>query len=244
MKHHLNKRLELHAVDPRRRRLWWLGQILLVPVTVVVSALFTQHWLIQDYRSKLAALQQSRVRSMQQAGQITRLQHQLAIAQRAAQIDAAAGHELKSRLQQLEQRVDDANSQLAFYRELTKSGAQRKGLNVYDFSLKSTLSHGVYRYRITLAQNIERAQAVSGTVDLLVEGHLGKEFTRLNYAALVPPGQDNLIYKFKYFEQISGEIRIPEAFTPERVVLHIVPKARHGARINHSYDWKQILDAG
>jgi len=243
-KRHLHNRLELHAVDPRRRRRVLLAEISLVAVAAVAAALLTEHWLILDYRTKLSELHQIRERAAVQARKIDDLQHQLAIAQRAAQIDDVAAVALKQRMRQLEQHVDDANSQLEFFRELTKSGAQRKGLNVYDFSLKSTLSPGIYRYRITLAQNLERAKSVSGRVDMVVEAQRDGAMVSLPFAELAAPGQSKLSYDFKYFEQLSGEIHIPDSVKPQRILLHVRPKARRAARINESFDWNAVLDAG
>ena len=53
------------------------------------------------------------------------------------------------------------------------------------------------------------------------------------------PGVD---YSFKYFQQVEGDVFLPEDFTPVRVTVRLTP--RSGATVEESFTWAQATSEG
>ena len=72
-----------------------------------------------------------------------------------------------------------------------------------------------------------------------VAGVEGEKSTTLDWSALAQ-GQDKsgMAYSFKYFQQVSGTIMLPEGFTANRV---IVRADGEGGRVEQEFSWKDAI---
>ena len=52
---------------------------------------------------------------------------------------------------------------------------------------------------------------------------------------------DKLKLRFKYFQNIEGEIVLPEGFLPSRVIVDVVPSGKGLTRLKKTFDWPDIL---
>ncbi|MBW7931315.1 MAG: hypothetical protein H3C57_08465 [Gammaproteobacteria bacterium] len=154
-----------------------------------------------------------------------------------ALVDREACLQVESQLSGLQDRLLEQQEELAFYRGIV-GGAGRGKLRVREFS-REALADGSSRIRFTLA-SIEQLQApVRGRLQLRIEGRRAGRFASLDAdspelgAKALPRDFD-----FRYFQAVSAELRLPDDFAPERIVIRLMPvTAGVGASVE-SFPWQ------
>lgn len=174
-------------------------------------------------------------------GEIDQLKDQVAYAQRAGEIDSQACDSVKASLGSLQAEVSDLREQLAFYRGIVAPDTSRAGVRVYEFKLVKTPTSNVYRYELVLIQSTRSERQVAGRIALELEGvsHGAQQTLKLD-ASLLSPAQD-LEFSFKYFEEFTGELRVPPGFRPMRILVTLVPATAKVPNVKEQFDWAKTI---
>ncbi len=232
-------RIVLDAAAPRRspRRLLLSGLALVL--AALLGAWAGARWLAdeppmtRDLSQALEALGAER----------DRLAQELAIARRGSQVATEAGEQLKAQIVALESELAGVRSDVAFYQRLLGTGGERRGLAVHDLRLTPTASSAVYRFRLTLSQNLEKARVVEGSLALLAEGILDTRMVELDGAALgIRLIGDTERFRFKYFQEFEGSLELPAGFAPERLVVRLRAEERDEP-IERRFEWSELTTA-
>ena len=136
--------------------------------------------------------------------------------------------------------INQLQRELDFFSRLAGTGGEQSGLGVYQVELSRTDSPMVFRFILTLTQNIRRASIISGKASLDVEGTLDDRPVTLYWAQLTEgttPGTD---FRFKYFEQLEGYLMLPEFFNPTRLVVSLDVKDQRKP-LTQTFDWHSLL---
>jgi sirohydrochlorin ferrochelatase len=166
------------------------------------------------------------------------LADQLAVLERASQIDRQASLEVRQSLGELQEELAGLREELAFYQGIMSPGDVEPGIRVQKLYWEPVSSEGLFRYDLTLVQVKRNDQAVRGVVHLSLEGELDGHPVTLALAELTEPAVENLAFRFRYFQHFEGEVRIPHRFRPRTVHLRVEPAGRGAPpRVERSYDW-------
>ena len=76
-----------------------------------------------------------------------------------------------------------------------------------------------------LTQVKRNERYVRGSVEIQLTGTENGKTRRLSLAEL-SADKNNLKFKFRYFQEFSGQLLIPEGFLPERVTIRVVPSGK------------------
>ena len=163
------------------------------------------------------------------------LQQRVTTLSRSDQISREANRELQSALAEREEEVAGLRAEVAFYERFVGSTAQRRGLTVHELNLRPGEGR-VWHFAATLTQNLDRGQASEGGVTLAIEGTRNGRLEQLGWADLrqqdeAPP----VAYSFKYFQQVQGDVVLPDGFTPVRVTVRAAPE--RGSAVEQSFPW-------
>lgn len=169
------------------------------------------------------------------------LKDQVAYLGRSQEIDGAACGTVKQSLTQLQAEASDLREQLAFYRGIVSPKEAQAGVRVYDFKV-TRLKGGasLYRYDLVLIQSVRNEKRVGGSVDLVVEGLRGGKKEIVNLPDLAADTNKNLVFSFKYFQEFSGQLRLPEGFRPLRATISLQPDG-DTPKVEDEYEWAKIL---
>ena len=242
-----------HKVVITRHRPW-LRWALICVVTVVVLAgawalyAYTRTTTVSEFEQIRAereelAVQRQKLASQLRASQaeVTQLKEQLVFMERSQEIDRTACESVKGSLKTLQSELSQLQEQVAFYRGIVSPGESRAGVRVYEFSVGRSPVAGVHRYELVLIQSVRHDRRIKGKVEMTVHGIQGGQMTALPMSELALNSDKNLVFSFKYFQEFSGEFRLPEGFRPVRVMVSVDPDGSRNKRIDNDYDWKQIL---
>lgn len=232
--------LVVTRVDPslaRRRR----GLLLLAWIISLVLMYFAcRLWLIPGVGPLQSQLRELRLAHQQLLEEQSQLQEQLSVQTSAREVAERALEDLRQALTQRQDEVASLRADVSFYQRLIESGAQQAGLWVHQFRLRSDGESGnMYRYRLTLAQNLKRGRNAEGSVEIKFTGSRDGKLVKLDLAELTgaeaTPDTD---YAFKYFQQLEGTILLPTAFEPSAIEIAMRPKDG-ASTVRREFTWAE-----
>lgn len=177
--------------------------------------------------------------------EVKRLEEQAVYIQRSQEIDEQACSAVRESLTQLQAEVSDLREQLAFYRGIVAPEQSRAGVRVYEFKVEPGAEQGAFHYELVLIQSVRHDKRIGGRVEIELVGQRDGADVRLPWTDLVGDQvAANLLFSLKYFEEFAGEIRVPTAVVPVRVVVTLIPDGNGLPRVEESFDWARILTGG
>ena len=174
--------------------------------------------------------------ALQQAN--TELQEQLAVLKRSSEIDRRATREVRNEYAGLREQVMELRKQLAFYQGIVSPGDARPGLRIQRFHLEPTQEEGGFFFSLTLTQVKRNERYVRGVVEMEIEGLEDGKPKVLEFRKLAAGNSKVLNFKFRYYQNFEGEIRIPAQFKPQQVRILLKPKGKgQPPGIEETMDW-------
>ena len=238
--------------EPEQSRAWRRRVVAaLAAVVALVSG-----WSIFEYGRYRAGYDGNAMREIRQRleqtnadleGELSRLREEFSSLEQSSRIESQAYAQVRSDLTELQDEILELKQELAFYRSIVSPEDDRRGLQIQQFTLSRGSVERLWRYKLVLTRVLNNGAAARGTVDLLVEGDMagsgvGKQ---LALSSISVPRIRQLRYNFKYFQNIEGELEIPEGFVPVRVVLVLNPGGKgNKTRIRKVFDWSEIGRGG
>lgn len=164
------------------------------------------------------------------------LRQRLVTADQAREIDRQAYAEINNNLVALQDEILELKEEVAFYRGIvTPENAGATGVRVQSLHFAAAGRPRAYTYKLILTQVDKEAKLVRGLAKITVLG------TRTGAAAEVPADRDSVIkFQFKYFGKSEGDIVLPEAFAPARVVVEVTTEFPKRNRAETVYTWQQV----
>ena len=170
------------------------------------------------------------------------LKQEVSTLRRSDQISREANRDLERTLAERDEEIAGLRADIAFYERFVGATGQRRGLSVHDLEMRLQ-SGDVWQFTATLTQNLNRGAANTGRLTLGIEGTRNDRLEKLAWSGLRKlnnaPG---LEYSFKYFQQVEGEVMLPEGFKPLRVTVRLVPAG--GSAVEQSFPWPETVKAG
>lgn len=169
------------------------------------------------------------------------LRAEVAYLSRSQEIDGGACLAVKQSLGQLQAESSDLREQLAFYRGIVSPQESQAGVRVYEFRISGVPTKpNQYRYDLVLIQPVRSDKRVGGQAELSIEGLRSGKKQTLKLADVAVDGTRNLLFSFKYFEEFSGQLKLPEDFRPLRATVSLHPGGGQ-AEIEDEYEWAKIV---
>ncbi len=168
-----------------------------------------------------------------------RLTQEVSTLRRSDQISREANRDLERTLAERDEEIAGLRADIAFYERFVGATGQRRGLSVHDLDMRLQ-SGDVWHFTATLTQNLNRGAVNTGRLTLGIEGTRNDRLEKLAWSGLRKlnnaPG---LEYSFKYFQQVEGEVMLPEGFKPLRVTVRLVPSG--GSAVEQSFPWPETV---
>ena len=163
------------------------------------------------------------------------LQQRITTLSRSDQISREANRDLQGTLAERDEEIAGLRADVAFYERLVGSTSQRRGLTVHALRMQPQ-NDTAWHFTTTLTQNLNRGAVSTGQLTLTIEGTRAGRLEKLAWAELrQQPEAPGLGYSFKYFQQVEGDVFLPQGFAPVRVAVRLAPQT--GAAIEQSFTW-------
>jgi len=156
---------------------------------------------------------------------------------RQLQIDVSAYTQLRSELEQSNNRLAELGSELKFYRSIISPQDGKQGVQVQKISIVPTQQPRTYTYTLVLIQTLQQGKELSGKVSFTIKGESGGEVRTIRHPG---DGQDELRVKFKYFQSLTGTLDLPDTFIPLEVRVNLAGNKKKSLIKEKWYPWMQI----
>jgi cell division protein FtsB len=218
---------------------WWLALLCMV---LAAGGWWLYQRGIQQGGEELQRLQRERPQLLAEIEKLhqekRQLADQVAVLERASQIDRQASLDMRQGLGELQEELTGLREELAFYQGIMSPGDVEPGIRVQKLYWEPVSADGVFRYDLTLVQAKRNDQLVRGVVHLSLEGELDGQPVTLSLAEVTEPAVESLAFRFRYFQHFEGKVQIPSRFRPRTVHLRVEPTGRGAPpRVERRYDW-------
>lgn len=223
------------------------GQRLLFTVAVLfgVAAAALGGW-AYGYYTTLLSQQSAQADRAELIAQIDSLQaensdlsRQIAILDRASVMDQRANEEVQTTISSLRERVAQLEQDIVYYRQVVSEETEDTGLIIGQFDISTSPEPEHYRYKLVMRQeDADGDTFLVGHVNVNLVGRIGNE-------QMVYPLRDlssdedqlDIRLRFKYFQNIEGELALPEGFEPDRIQIAAVSTEPVEKTINQDFSW-------
>ena len=226
----------------REHRPWRLGVIILL----ILALLATCGWLLFEYGRMRAGFDHAQANKREQLLkdevnarelEIKELREHSAIMERSSQIDREANTVVKVSVVELQNEILELKEELAFYRNIISPNETQAGIRIQSLKLIGGGEERRYRYNLMLTQVLKNQRLALGRVKVSIDGLQEGSPRRLDIKEIQQQGSDKLAFRFKYFQSLEGEVKLPEDFIPQTVNVDVIPKGRRLQRVNRTFEW-------
>ena len=156
------------------------------------------------------------------------LRNELAVHKHGGEVERLAGEQLRRELVQQQDTIAELERSIAFYQEVVAPAKTRPGLALHSFDISKTAQGDVFRFKAVLVQPVDAERDTRGVLKVSVQGIQAGARIVLEGEPLTgskkPPS-----FSLRVLGEVVGEMRLPEAFVPERVVVSVEPDQRKDA---------------
>jgi len=198
----------------------------------------------QGIREKIHVLDERaelRLETEQLKQDVSQLQEQAAIHKHGSELERQASERVRKENISLQNRVSELEEAVSFYKGIMAPRKNDKGLRIERLELSSTVNKRRFKYKVVMTQVADNSSYISGSVSLnLVGVRQGvKEsipFEQLSQAQT----SSGIPFKFRYFQNVDGEIVVPDEFVPEQIEVIAQSKGRKATRLEKRFDWNVL----
>lgn len=155
--------------------------------------------------------------------------------ERSRRIDQDASRMVQDEVKSLQNDKAGLKREIAFLRELVSAG--NRDLQVRDFRIEA-IDQARFRYRLTVVQAVDNVDVVRGKLKFSVTGLLAGQARTFGLAELSPATKGTRKLRFKNFQDVVGELKLPAEFKPSTVTVEIIPEGRKLKALQHIVDWR------
>lgn len=156
-------------------------------------------------------------------------------------IDVQASKESRRSLTKLHGELSVVKEQLAFYQRVVAPETLVKGVYISSFELTAGKQENHYHYQLVVAQNSNKKRAMKGRYALLIKGLDKGEDKTLTLNELAVAGKKKHVFSFRYYEILTGDIKLPLGFKPESLVVTLTPSGKKEKGLKQQWLWQELV---
>ncbi len=181
------------------------------------------------YRNEIADLER----------QIIALKEEIALQETHRNIDREAYNTVEAGLADLQQKIQEQQDAIEFYRGIMSPSEGGRGLRVQDLRLSKGGDDREYKVRLVLVQVMQHDRAVKGDVGFSLEGAQDGVAVSYSLEQLVPADEDSSWpFSFRYFQTFDRDLVLPDGFTPERIHLEVRSRTKSVSSVEQTFAWQ------
>ena len=230
-------RLVVRHHTPWRHRFIVAGLILVAGLITWGLYEYGRYSVNDDYFAARGEIEQLLQDKQGLKNNLERQQEQNAIIERSYQIETSSYKELNESISGLQGEISELKEELAFYRGIVSADESSRGLSVQDFKISRNGVERGYRYKLVLTQVLNNRLIARGTVSLGVEGLQDGELKVLDLAQLSPKKLSSMKFRFRYLQNMEGDIILPEGFIAARAIIRVKPTGKRHKKLNKAFTW-------
>jgi len=169
----------------------------------------------------------------------TLLRQQVTNLESGRTIDNLAKAEIQGTIKSLKSTISQLKKDISFYQNIMAPSDNARGLQVQKVEISAGQSENRFDYKIVLAQVADNKAYVSGVLAVNLLGIQDDQQVILPLRDISEVLELGIKFRFKYFQNIVGELTLPRGFVPEEIHLVAQSKGKKASRLEQTFEWKQ-----
>lgn len=218
---------------------------LCVAAVVALSWLTYSYGLDQGIATKFEVVQERenlKKRLSTNEALIGEMRQEIATLKLGEEVDTKATEEVRSTVEDLQNQIAELNDEIRFYKGVMIPNADSKGLRIERMNLAASSEPQKFSYSLLLTQVVDKHEYVQGGVKINLLGRQGDQPAELSLENISTENKSSERFRFRYFQNINGELEIPQDFEPEAVMVVAQSSGSRGQRLEKRFDWPQAGD--
>jgi len=166
-------------------------------------------------------------------------QRQAAMLERNSKIEDDASGQLKKTMAEAQNEVLELKKELAFYKSIVAPEQSKPSIVIQTIQLKKDVA-GDYDYKIMVSQQGRNDRFARGTVDVKIEGTKQGEKQVLGLSKISDNVKNPMNFGFKYFQNFTGKLKLPEGFKAEFMRVKLNPKSKTLDSVDEKFPWDDL----
>ncbi len=167
------------------------------------------------------------------------LRQQIAILDRGRAVDEVAQRGTLETIQALESTVRQLREDVTFYKNIMSPAADSKGLTIQKLELASGSRDNKFTYKLVLAQMSDNKRDIEGVLAVSILGERNGTDEVLALRDVSPDLKGlGIKFRFRYFQEFTGEMLLPEDFKPEKVQVVVQSSGKNASTLEQLFEWK------
>ncbi|BAO45573.1 DUF6776 family protein [Thiolapillus brandeum] len=158
---------------------------------------------------------------------------------RQAEIEVDASRALQEQLVGIEKENASLKSDVKMLRSLISD--DNGSLYVRNLVLRQLDEAGHYHYAFSLVQVLEKVDVTKGKLLMKISGKLKGKRKRLDRSEFSEDGEKVLKLEFSNYQDVAGEIILPEDFKPEKLLIEFLPRNKELKKMSRHFSWNDYL---
>ena len=217
-----------------------LLKVLLSLVVVYAVHSITLRWAEPELEAKKVRIRALRTEVKELGRRVESSRVRQKMAERQVEVLRQANNLLRQEESSRQAEMQRLQGEVDFYQKLAGTSGSQEGLAVYELELQPTASSQVYRFVLTLTQNLRRSALISGTASFELEGTRDNKPVTLKWRDLSASNTTRPEFRFKYFQQLDGYLTLPADFQPERVQVSLNAKGSKNS-LGRNFSWSELM---
>lgn len=169
---------------------------------------------------------------------ISTLTQRVGVLEKGGEVDRKATEGIRQTVKELKAQIATLEEDVAFYKGIMAPSADDKGLRISKIDIQPLEGTGRFRYSIMMTQVADNSSYISGLAAVNFVGHKGEEKAILPLREMDANVTDlGVKFRFRYFQEVAGEIQLPDNFTPAQVQVVLQSTGDKAQRVEQTIDW-------
>ena len=158
--------------------------------------------------------------------------------EKGGEVDRKSTEGLRQNMVDLRSQIATLQEEVAFYKGIMAPSSRKQDLRIQKFEIEKSLEDKRYKFKLVLTQVGANQRFISGLAGVNIIGVLDGTQKVYGLRDLSEDIQDyGIKYKFRYFQEIGGDLILPEGFIAESVDVVLQSNGSKAKRIENSFPW-------
>jgi len=171
----------------------------------------------------------------------TTLRQQVANLESGRTIDNLAKQEIQETIRDYKTTISQLEKDVSFYQNIMAPSDNARGLQVQKVNIQASSVKSRFAYKFVLAQVADNKAYMKGVVAINLIGMKADKKVIIPLRDVSDQEELGIKFKFKYFQDIAGDLVIPKGFIPESIQVVAQSKGKKASRIEQSFAWQNLL---
>jgi len=220
----------------RQRRVYRLLAVLLLLLLLIAA---WGGWFVTDRSMRLGGAERAGLEAhiLALEAKLRAAREDVAMYQTGNEVAFQAQEHVRQELRALRDQQAELQEAVTFYKSIMSPGEETQGLRVERLDMTSTPFPDIFGYRLVLSQPGDNSKFVTGDISFLVHGTDSQGQSGQRAAMVVEEDSDNA-FRFRYFQELTGRIRLPAGFLPREIIVEVQAGGRETDKVTRQFNWQ------